>query len=113
MSHLKNYKIMALIVALGLSLIITNPALAASADVTKVENFIKSIIKLITGFGSLIAAGFFVFGGFVYATSTGHPEKLERAKHTLLYSGIGLAIMLGGFVISNIVTDLALNAFGQ
>ena len=65
------------------------------------------------GMAGLIASGFFVYGGFAYITSTGNPEHLDRAKRTLLFSATGLAITLGAFVISGIVTDLATAAFGK
>jgi hypothetical protein len=52
-------------------------------------------------------------GGFGYITSSGNPEKLDKSKHTLIWSAIGLAIVIGAFVISNIVTDLATSAFGK
>ena len=59
-----------------------------------------------------MAAGFFVWGGVGYITSTGNPESLEKSKKTILYSAIGLAVVLGAFVLSNIVTQLATTAFG-
>ncbi|HUC20626.1 MAG TPA: pilin [Candidatus Polarisedimenticolaceae bacterium] len=113
MQKYKTVKLVALFVALGVPLVAAHPALAADGNVTQVENFIRSIIKVIAGLAGLIATGFFVVGGFTYITSSGHPERLDRAKHTLIYSGIGLAIVIAAFVISNIVTDLATSAFGK
>ncbi len=106
-------KLVALFVAVGLPLVIAHPVLAADGNVAQVENFIRSVIKVIAGLAGLVATGFFVVGGFGYITSSGNPEHLERSKHTLLYSGIGLAIVIAAFVISNIVTDLATSAFGK
>ena len=113
MGRYKNIKIMALVVALGLPFVLAHPAFAADGNVTQVENFIKSVIKVISGLAGLVATGFFVAGGFGYITSSGNPEHLEKSKHTLLYSAIGLAIVIAAFVISNIVTDLATSAFGK
>ncbi len=112
MRKYKTIGFVALLVALGLPLLMTHPALAAASNVGQVESFIKSIIKVIAGLAGLIATGFFVVGGFGYITSSGNPEHLDKAKRTLLYSGIGLAITIAAFVISNIVTDLATQAFG-
>lgn len=105
-------KIIAIVVALGLPLVYTEPAFAATAGVANVENFIRSIITLFAGLAGLIATGFLVAGGFTYITSSGNPEHLDRGKRTITYSLIGLAIVIGAFVISNIVTTLATNAFG-
>ena len=60
-----------------------------------------------------IAAGFIVWGGVGYITSSGNPEALDKSKKTILYSAIGLTLVLGAFVISNIVSQLATTAFGS
>lgn len=104
--------LIALIVALGLPLILAEPAFAATAGVSNVENFIRSIITVFAGLAGLVATGFLVAGGFTYITSSGNPEHLDRGKRTITYSLIGLAITVGAFVLSNIVTTLAKNAFG-
>ncbi|MGH7158358.1 MAG: hypothetical protein ACREGD_04820 [Candidatus Saccharimonadales bacterium] len=114
--RIKNYKTLvgvALFAAIGTTFIFAQPVLAADGDVVKTQEFIKSVIKLAAGFAGLIAAGFFVVGGFGYITSTGHPEHLDKAKTTLKNSSIGLAIVIGAFIISNIITDLATKAFGS
>lgn len=93
-------------------LIIVSPAYAADADVSKIQNFIKGIIQIFVTLSGLIATGFFVWGGVGYITSSGNPEALDRSKKTIMYSSVGLAIVLGAFVLSTIVTDLATSAFG-
>jgi O-antigen/teichoic acid export membrane protein len=105
-----------LVVALGVPFLFTHPVFAATASsgsMTNVEDFIRSVIKVLAGLAGLIATGFFVFGGFGYIMSTGNPERLDKAKHTLLYSAVGLTVIIAAFVISNIVTTLATNAFGS
>jgi TRAP-type C4-dicarboxylate transport system permease small subunit len=91
---------------------IASPAYAAAADVTKIETFIKSVIQILVTLAALISAGFFVWGGVGYITSSGNPETLDRSKKTILYSGVGLAVVLGAFVLTNIVSDVATGAFG-
>ncbi len=89
-----------------------SPCYAAAADVTKIQTFIKSIIQVFVTIAGLVAAGFLVWGGIGYITSSGSPETLDRSKKTILYAGIGLAVVLGAFVLTNIITDLATGAFG-
>jgi len=60
-----------------------------------------------------VAIVMFAIGGFSYIVSSGNPEHLQRAKHTLLYAAIGLAIAIGSAIIGGIVTALASNAFGS
>lgn len=104
-----------LTIALTLFIILgtAHPAYAqTTGDVTQIQNFIQNLIQLIAGLAGLIAAGFFVVGGFGYITSSGNPESLDRSKKTIIYSAIGLAIVLGAFVLSNIVSQLATSSFG-
>ena len=106
-------RISLLSVVVGVPLVLTHPAFAATADVTRVEGFLRTLIQVVAGLAGLVASGFFVVGGFAYITSTGNPEHLDRAKNTLKYAAMGLAITIAAFVMSNIVTDLATNAFGK
>ncbi len=106
-------KIVALIMAIGIPFLVAPPAFAASGDISQVESFIRSVITTIAGLAGLVATGFLVYGGMIYITSSGNPERLDQAKRTLFFSAIGLAIVIGAFVLSNIVTTLATNAFGK
>lgn len=106
-------RIIVVMVMLGAPIVLTQTTFAATGDVSSIENFIRSIIQVVAGLAGLIATGFFVIGGFSYITSAGNPEHLDRAKRTLMYSAIGLAITIGAFVLSNIVADLARRAFGS
>lgn len=84
-----------------------------TGNVSQISNFLKSIIEALAGLAGLVATGFFVVGGFSYITSSGNPQRLEKAKRTILFSAIGLAITIAAFVLSNIVGGLASNAFGS
>jgi TRAP-type C4-dicarboxylate transport system permease small subunit len=109
-----NKKLTALITLTSIATFLTfaSPVFAASADVTKIETFIKSVIQVLVVLAGLIAAGFFVWGGVGYITSSGNPESLDRSKKTIFYSAIGLVIVLGAFLLTNIISDLATGAFG-
>ena len=106
---------LSLFMALGMPLVLVHPAFAATSggDVGQIENFIRSLIQALAGLAGLIATGFFVVGGFSYITSSGNPENLDKAKRTIMFSATGLAVIIGAFVVSNIVTTLATNAFGK
>lgn len=93
-------------------LLVATPVFAASADVSKIQAFIQSVIQVLVTLAGLVSAGFFVWGGWGYITSTGNPEKMDSSKKTIVYSAFGLAIVLGAYVLSNVITQLATNAFG-
>lgn len=94
------------------SLVIATPVFAQSAEVGQIQSFIQSVIQVMVTLSGFIAAGFIVWGGVGYITSSGNPEALDKSKKTILYSAIGLTLVLGAFVISNIVSQLATTAFG-
>jgi TRAP-type C4-dicarboxylate transport system permease small subunit len=106
-------KILVLQVTVAAFFLVATPVTAQSADVSKIQSFIQSIIQVLVTLSGLVAAGFIVWGGFGYITSSGNPEALERSKRTILYSAIGLTLVLGAFVISNMVDQLATSAFGS
>lgn len=107
-----NKKIITLSSVAITALMFASPVYAAAADVTSIQTFIKSVIQILVTLAGLVAAGFFVWGGIGYITSSGNPESLDRSKKTIWYSAIGLAIVLGAFVLTNIVSGLATTAFG-
>lgn len=108
----KTYCLAAIFITVGAPFVLANVVLAAPAGVSNVENFIRSVIQVVAGLAGLLATGFFVAGGFTYITSSGNPEQLDKAKRTITWSAIGLAIVIAAFVLANIVTTLARQAFG-
>ncbi len=99
------------------SLSFASPVFAQAAtnttgSVNQIVSFIQSVVQVLITIAGAVSVAFFVWGGFGYITSTGHPEALDRSKKTILYSGMGLAIVLGAFVLSGIVSQLATTAFG-
>ncbi len=98
------------------SLIASTPAFAQTAStggVSQIQSFIESVIGVVVTLAGAVSVGFFVWGGLGYITSSGNPEKLEKSKSTIFFSAIGLAIVLGAFVLSSVVTQLATAAFGS
>lgn len=93
-------------------LLIASPVYAQTADINKIQTFIKNIINVMVTLSGLVSSGFFVWGGFGYMKSTGDPEALDRSKRTIIYSAIGLIIVLGAFVLSNTVSQFAAETFG-
>jgi hypothetical protein len=102
-----------ILLGLYLSLTFTSQAFADTAGMGQVQGFLQNSITDIAGLAGLIATAFFVVGGLRYITSSGNPQHLEKAKRTIFFSAAGLAITIAAFVLSNIVSGLATNAFGS
>lgn len=93
------------------ALLAADTALAADGA-AQTETFIKNIVKILVGLAGIVAVIYMVFGGFLYITSSGNPEKLDQAKRTLFWAGIGLVIVIAAYAIVDIVAGAARSAFG-
>lgn len=103
----------AAISALMSPFIMSSLTFAADANVSSIETFIRTVVNILASLAGLVAAGFFVWGGLGYITSSGNIERLDKSKRTLFHAGLGLVIVIAAFVIANIVTTIAQSAFGS
>ena len=62
---------------------------------------IEGILNAIILVSGTIAVIFVLIGGINYMTSSGDASKLEKAKKTILYAAIGLAVCTLAFAIVN------------
>lgn len=76
-------------------------------------DMVSSAIQWVIGVAGLVSAIFIVIGGVSYMTSSGEPAKLEKAKKTILYAVIGLAIVALAEIITAFVTNIIKDASTQ
>lgn len=106
----RRFLVVALLMLMVGTFVMTQPAFAVDGA-AQTETFIKNIVKTMVGIAGTVAVIFMVIGGYHYITSSGHPEKLDKAKRTLLYAGIGLAIVLAAYTIVDYVAGIAKESF--
>lgn len=111
MKNFKSFILLIGVIGVIAALINAEPALAVDGA-AQTESFIKNIVKTLVGLAGAVAVVFMVIGGFHYITSSGNPEKLDQAKKTLLYSGIGLVIVIAAYAIVDFVAGIARSSFG-
>ena len=70
---------------------------------------ITTVLNVVIGIVGVISVIFIIIGGYMYATSAGDPGKTKKAKDTILYSVIGLAVALLSFAIVNFVLSNIIN----
>jgi hypothetical protein len=68
-----------------------------------VQVIIGDAIRVVLGISGSIALLMFLYGGFTWMTAGGAPEKIETAKNTLTWAGLGLAVIFGSYVLVNFV----------
>lgn len=64
---------------------------------------IASVLRLVFGLAGAIALLIITIAGFKYTVSQGQPQEVAKAKDTILYALIGLAICIMGFAIVTFV----------
>ena len=111
MRNIRNFILIVGVIGVTATLFNADVVLAVDGA-AQTESFIKNIVTTLVGIAGAVAVVFMVVGGFKYITSSGHPEKLDGAKRTLLYSGVGLVIVLAAYTIVDVVAGMAKSSFG-
>ncbi len=70
---------------------------------SKLINTVSNVLTAIYGIVGILAVVMIVVGGVKYMTSQGDPGKLQSAKNTIMYSIIGLVVVLAAFAITNFI----------
>lgn len=65
-------------------------------DATSFTDLVGDIIVWVRNIGVAIAIIMIIYAGFLFMTSGGSEEKVTRARKTLIWSLIGLAILIIG-----------------
>ena len=82
--------------------LLTNPGLPqVPAGDTTITNLISAVFAIIGALALLTI----VISGFNYIFSQGDPEKVARAKNTIVYAAIGLVVSASAAVIVRFVLD--------
>ncbi len=104
-----NKKIFTFVLA-GLLLFAIVPCLVSADTSVDGKANIEQTILNITDFIIYISIGFavmmYVIGGFLYMTAAGDTKKIESGKNIILYTTIGLVIILLAKAISSVVISL-------
>ncbi len=77
-----------------ISSIVLLPNLAFAQAFNNIGDLLVAIIELLLGLGGVVAMIGIIVGGYKYIASGGNPEMAEQGKAALLYSVIGLVVIL-------------------
>ncbi len=79
---------------------------AAGTDVTDLVVAITTIVNALLALVAIIAVVFIVIGGVRYITSQGDEDAVALAKNTIIYSIIGLIVVILSAVLINVFLGL-------
>jgi hypothetical protein len=73
-----------------------------------VQLVIGNVIRAALGIVGSIALIMMVWGGFLWLTSMGSSDKVEKGKNTLIWATLGLVVIFGAYALTNfIITSIA------
>ena len=67
------------------------------------SEFIIAVIKVGLSIMGLVATAMVIYGGYLYVTAMGDEKKAEQGKHVILYAVIGLIIIGGAAILTNVI----------
>ncbi len=74
------------------------------------EIVIGNVIKAVLGIVGALALLMFVYGGLLWMTAAGAPERVTKGKDTLMWAALGLVIIFASYVLVKFVIDSLLGA---
>jgi len=77
------------------------PGIVNPNDLT--DTNVQNIFNVVLALAGAVAVAFVVFGGIKYMLSQGEPNEIKQARDTILYSVIGLVIVVMAFMLVNYV----------
>ncbi|MBI1975742.1 MAG: hypothetical protein HYS59_01935 [Candidatus Vogelbacteria bacterium] len=78
---------------------LTNPL----GEVSTLNQLIAKILDALVQLAIPVAILFIVYAGFLFVTARGDEKQLETAKATLLWTVIGIGILVGADIIAGVV----------
>lgn len=76
----------------------------SSGAIAAMREYVAPVMRALVGIASLASVAFLVYGGFLYMTSRGAPDKLEGAKRVLRNALVGLVIVLAAATLTAILS---------
>ncbi len=67
------------------------------------QDLIPGILRIVYFAGGMTAVIVIIIAGIFYTISQGQPDKIKRAKDAILYSVVGLVVIMVAFVITNFI----------
>ena len=77
----------------------------SSANIT-LGSLITGIISLMTTVGVVLALFLIAYGGWLWINSAGDKDKIRHARMTIIYTFVGLAVIVTAMVIVYTVTTV-------
>lgn len=72
-----------------------------------IQEILTAVLDFLTAIGAIMAVLFTVYAGFLFVTARGSESQLQKAKQTLFWTLVGAVIVLGAFVLAEVIETTA------
>ncbi len=69
------------------------------------NELIQSILNIVYFIVGIVAVGMIIYAGIQYLTANGEPDKAKKAMNTIIFSVVGLIVIIAAFAITNFVMN--------
>lgn len=76
----------------------------SSSAISVVQNYVTPTMQALIAIASIASVFFIMYGGILYMTSSGRPEKLDQAKLVLKNTLIGIVLIIGASTLTAILS---------
>lgn len=77
----------------------------SSGAISVMRDYVSPVMQTLTAIAAIASVFFIIYGGFLYITSTGKPDKLDQAKRVLKNALVGIVIVLAAGTLTAILSD--------
>lgn len=70
-----------------------------------IESLVNAVLEVVVNAGAIVVVFFLIYSGYLFVEARGNSGKLEKAKETFVWTIVGGLIVLGAFVISEVVQN--------
>ena len=67
------------------------------------NNDVAGLLQIVFGLAGSIAVLVIVIAGIMFILSQGDPQKAAKARNTIIYAGVGLALIVSAFSLVSFV----------
>lgn len=75
------------------------------SGVSDVPSLLGNVLRALFGVLGSIALLMFIYGGFMWLTSGGVPEKIKKGQDTMVWATLGIAVVFASYAIVSFVIN--------
>ena len=96
----------------SIALAYNNPISGVWSGVDNIPVFLLKVIEMILPLAVSLCVIFIIYAGFLFATAGGNEMQTTKAKRVILWTLVGVALILGALILEKAVCETILSLGG-